>query len=546
MQPWINEEIAAAKKDCRKCEKLWRNNKSTVRRSEYRESCERVKHLIRKAKEEYFIKKIDECQGDQKKLFQIVDKLLGRNKSTSLPHFTDSKIMARIFNEFFVTKISDIRCLLSTWESSATVMACPPLNSLLTASKSKLQIFKPTTVSEIITVIRKSSKASCALDPIPANLLCDLLPVLAPVITHLVNAALLSDTFPSQLKSAIVMPLLKKLGSDVEVLKNYRPVSNLSFISKVIERVVASRILDHMRENNFQDPMQSAYRSGHSIETALLRVHSDIVSAIDKERGVFLILLDLSAPFDTVDHTILLSFLKDYIGIDGPALKLFETYLTNRTQCVFIKGVLSELSELAYGVPQGSVLGPIAFCIYTIPLGAILRHYKIQYYIYADDTQLYFSFDLDSHDEVLTTISTCISDIRTWMIQNKLKINDDKTEFLLITSSRANFTENVHLNIGKETISPTNSCRSLGVMLDSHFTMDTQINSLCRATHFHLCNIAAIRDHLTTAAAEQLIHSLVSSRLDYCNSLLYGVPQYKINYLQRVQNIAARIVTRCS
>ena len=153
--------------------------------------------------------------------------------------------MARIFNEFFVTKISDIRCLLSTWEPSATVMACPPLNSLLTASKSKLQIFKPTTVSEIITVIHKSSKASCALDPIPANLLCDLLPVLAPVITHLVNAALSSGTFTSQLKSAIVMPLLKKLGSNVEVLKNYRPVSNLSFISKVIERVVASRILDH-------------------------------------------------------------------------------------------------------------------------------------------------------------------------------------------------------------------------------------------------------------------------------------------------------------
>ena len=130
-------------------------------------------------------------------------------------------------------------------------------------------------------MIRKSSKASCALDPIPVNLL----PVLAPVIAHLVNAALSSGTFPSQLKSAIVMPLLKKLGSDVEVLKNNCPVSNLSFISKVIERVVASPILDHMRENNLLDPMQSAYRSGHSTETALLRVHSDIVSAIDKGRG---------------------------------------------------------------------------------------------------------------------------------------------------------------------------------------------------------------------------------------------------------------------
>ena len=131
------------------------------------------------------------------------------------------------------------------------------------------------------------------------------------------------------------------------------------------------------------------------------------------------------------------------------------------------------------------------------------------------------------------------------MIRNKLKINDDKTEFLVITSSRAKFTENIHLSIGEENISSSNSCKSLGVMLDSHFSMDTQINSLCKATYFHLHNISAIRNHLSSTATEQLIHSLVSSRLDYCNSLLYSVPQYKIKYLQRVQNVTARIVTRC-
>ena len=401
-QPWINEEIAAAKKDRRECEKLWRNNKSTVRRSEYRESCERVKHLIRKAKEEYFIKKIDECQGDQKKLFQIVDKLLGRNKSTSLPHFTDSKIMARIFNEFFVTKISDIRCLLSTWESSATVMACPPLNSLLTASKSKLQIFKPTTVSEIITVIRKSSKASCALDPIPANLLCDLLPVLAPVITHLVNAALSSGIFPSQLKSAIVMPLLKKLGSDVEVLKNYRPVSNLSFISKVIERVVASRILDHMRENNLLDPMQSSYRSGHSTETALLRVHSDIVSAIDKGRGVFLILLDLSAALTQwTTRSFFHSLNIILVLMVQLSNSLKHTLQTELSACPSKVSCLNLVNWLTAYLRDSSLV-QLLFAstpFHLVPFFDIIR-FSIIYY--AHDTQLYFSFDLDSHDEVLT------------------------------------------------------------------------------------------------------------------------------------------------
>ena len=131
------------------------------------------------------------------------------------------------------------------------------------------------------------------------------------------------------------------------------------------------------------------------------------------------------------------------------------------------------------------------------------------------------------------------------MIKNKLKINDDKTEFLLSTSSRSKFVGNVHLSIGNENISPATSCKSLGVMFDNHFTMDTQIKSLCKPTHFHLRNIAAIRDDLTLSGTEQLIHSLMTLRLDYYNSLLYRIPKYKINYLQRVQNIAARVVMRC-
>ena len=160
------------------------------------------------------------------------------------------------------------------------------------------------------------------------------------------------------------------------------------------------------------DPMQSAYRKGHGTETALLRVHNDIVSAVDRGNGVCLIMLDLSAAFDTVDHTILLTFLEEYIGLKGSPLSIFESYLTNRTQCVSIKGVLSELSELMYGVPQGSVLGLLAFCIYTIPLGAILRYYDIEYHMYADDTQLYCSFNVKTIKGVVCSISNCISDIR--------------------------------------------------------------------------------------------------------------------------------------
>ena len=266
--------------------------------------------------------------------------------------------------------------------------------------------------------------------------------------------------------------------------------------------------------------------------------------AIDRGCGVFLVLLDLSAAFDTVDHTILMDFLKRYIGIDGIAFNLLQSYLLERTQCVSIEGVLSEVSELLFGVPQGSVLGPIEFCIYTIPLGAIMRHYNIQYHIYADDTQLYCYFDLKSPFEALNDIRKCITDIRSWMIANKLKINDDKTEFIIIKSPRSNFSENIHLSIGQEKISPSSNCKSLGVMFDEHLMMDTFINHTCRSAHYHLRNISAVRDLITSDGAATLVHSLVSSKLDYCNSLLYNVPKYKTNNLQRILNIAARIVTK--
>lgn len=452
--------------------------------------------------------------------------------------------MAKIFNNFFLEKISTIRTKLSELGATTNDLKCPPLESLLHRPSTTLESFQLSTESEIVSVIKNASKATCLLDPIPTGLVHRLIPVLAPFITDIVNASLSSGKFPTDLKSAIVCPLLKKPSLDSEVLKNYRPVSNLSFISKIIEKVVASRLLEHMKKNCLLDPLQSAYREGHSTETALLKVHNDIVTAIDKGSGVFLVLLDLSAAFDTVDHTILLSFMKDFIGLDGLALQLMESYLSERTQCININGVFSELGKLLYGVPQGSVLGPIAFCIYTIPIGYIMKYYNINYHIYADDTQLYCSFDINSPTEVIQKINTCLADIRSWMIKNKLKINDDKTEFLTITSSRASLTSDVRLCIGQEEVLPSLSCKSLGVMFDNNAKMDAFVRSTCQSAHYHLRNIRAIRDLIPSTAAAQLVHALVSSRLDYCNSLLYGVPNYITANLQRVQNVAARIVTK--
>ena len=249
---------------------------------------------------------------------------------------------------------------------------------------------------------------------------------IVPILQHIVKLCFTTGDFLISCKSSIVIPLIKKPGLDREMLKKYTPVSNLSFLSKVIEKVISIRILGHILNNNIVDSFQSAYRAGHSCETALLRMSNDIVTTVGKGNGSFLVLLDLSAAFDMIDHNNLFYILEKYVGIGGSALRLIRSYFSDRTQRVHIDGIMSDFVSLLCVVPQGSVLGPIKLCLYLLPLGAILRHHNIGYHIYADDTQLYISFKCKEPLESLTKLNMCISDIRVWRIKNKLKIKDFK------------------------------------------------------------------------------------------------------------------------
>ena len=182
--------------------------------------------------------------------------------------------------------------------------------------------------------------------------------------------------------------------------------------------------------------IKSAYMCGHSTETALLRVYSDIVTMVGKRNGSYLVLLDLSAAFETIDHDTLFVILHKYIGITGSVVQLLESYFSDRSQRVFIDDVMSGVANIVCGVPQGSVLGPLKLCLYLLLLGAILKYHGIGYHIYADDTQLYISFKCNNPLASFPKLNNCISDIRVWMIKNKLKINDSKTEFIVLDLHR--------------------------------------------------------------------------------------------------------------
>ena len=243
----------------------------------------------------------------------------------------------------------------------------------------------------------------------------------------MMNQSLSTGTVPPCLKHAIIRPLLKKKHLDHENLKNYRPVSNLPFMSKLLEKIVAERLLQHMETNDLNEKMQSAYKKLHSTETALIRVQNDILTSLDNKCGVILVLLDLSAAFDTIDHETLFHQLQHRLGITGTALQWFVSYLSGRTQSVSVENASSKPSPLQFGVPQGSVLGPLLYTIYTLPLGDILRRSNISYHLYADDTQLYLSFNFhepSSQTACLEQIQQGVTDVKEWMLKNKLKLND--------------------------------------------------------------------------------------------------------------------------
>ena len=230
---------------------------------------------------------------------------------------------------------------------------------------------------EVEKLIKRSPSSSCQQDPIPTWLIKEHVRAFVPFITKLANRSFtLAVFFPENLKHATIRPLLKKPKLDKERLKSYRPVANLKFIGKVVERAAAARILRCVADQSLQDPFQSAYRKNHSVETAVLRVSNDVLRAMDRGMLTGLVVLDLSSAFDTVDHRVLLQRLQE-VGIGGSALSWCQSYLDGRTQAVRIgENDFSDPVSLNCSVPQGSVLGPQLFSLYILPICDIINRHN--------------------------------------------------------------------------------------------------------------------------------------------------------------------------
>ena len=409
--------------------------------------------LMNQARMEYYTNFIEENSVDQRRLFRAAKSLVSQPSGIDFPAKMDPLTLANEFGGYFIQKIVNIRNRLAS-------MDCANGNSQVETSDPEVSLasFNQVSAETVQNLILNAPKKSCSLDPMPTKLVAQCIDELLPVITTMVNPnpnlSLQSGYFPKAWKEARVSPILKKNGLDMS-FKNFRPVSNLSFISKLTERAVAMQIQSHKAAHSLYPPLQSAYRKYQRTETALLKVKNDILMSMNRQHVTLLVLLDLSAAFNTVDHSIMITRLQSKIGMSVCPLSWFRSYLSHRSQRVSVNGALSHKFDLHCGVPQGSC------------------------------------------DQI---------------------------------------------TVGDFNVKPVPFARNLRAWLDHKLTMSTHITQTCSSASYHLHNIRQIRKYLSWDSTENLIHAFITGRVDYCNSLLYGLPERQLNKLQRVQNAAARVI----
>ena len=536
--PWLDDEYRANRATRRRLERAWKKSRLAVDKNAYVTQRKLCGKMCVDKRSTYYKSLIASKKGDQRALYSIVNRLFDKNKSSvTLPEHSNASELANRFNNFYTDKVSKLRSKITPVDHT------PRINNNF--SGTVLNSFRPTTESELREILKKSGIKTSFHDKLPANILKQVIEELLPHLCAIINKSLLTGSCDGMKESTIV-PLLKKAGLDPEILKNYRPVADLVFLSKLSERVVEKQMSEHMSMNNLHSKHQHGYKIYHSTETLIVCIVNDILIAFDNQNGVILLLIDLSAAFDTVDIGKLVHILESEIGIQGLALKWLESFLRGRKQRVLIGQSLSDSHEVQFGVPQGSVLGPILFNIYIRSLFDVIKVCGFSTSGYADDNNAHQSFALHfQYDLVNVQLPNLMSQIKHWMDEHFLKINPDKTEIIafLPENMRSKPTINGAFLEG-ECIRFSNVVKNLGFNLDRFLDMDYHVNLTVSLCYKLLSDVARVRHLLSDSDTESLVHSIVSSRLDYCNSVLFGINKCLVQKYQNVQNYAARIISK--
>uniref|UniRef100_A0A2A4KAV4 Reverse transcriptase domain-containing protein n=1 Tax=Heliothis virescens TaxID=7102 RepID=A0A2A4KAV4_HELVI len=401
----------------------------------------------------------------------------------------------------------------------------------------------PVSTDQVLRYFGQLKSNAGGYDGITLDMITLTFPHTIEVITDIVNKSIVSATFPDIWKIASVRPL-PKITNPTE-LKDLRPISILPCLSKIAEKAICQQLSRYLEENNILPELQSGFRKRRGTSTALLDVTDNILSAQDKGMCTLLVLLDFSRAFDCINIELLLCKLK-YYGFDDNAIKWFQSYLYNRQQRVEVRlsngsTLTSSLTPINRGVPQGSILGPLIFILYCADIINSLK--RCRYHIYADDVQVYISFDPREHVNALRDLNEDLNRIAGWAEVNGLVLNPTKTKYMLFgTKSQISaLPSTIHVVLMGELVERVTEARNLGLTMDAELRYEAHVAKSVRTCFYRLRILYKIRPYLSEELRVRLVESLVLSNLNYADTV-YG-PRLLARterLIQRVQNACAR------
>ena len=515
--------------------------------------------------------KLESCEesGDYGKLWKNILGWLNWSSASSPTKLSQNGVMetspsrmAELQNEFYINKVKSIRQNMPAQKKD-------PLDTLRKRMQGRTQTFTPAPVTpdqiEKIISSLKNSKAS-GVDMVDTYILKLIKSDIVPAVCHIVNLSIQTNRFPTKWKIAKVIPLYKGKGCKFDP-KSYRPVAILPILSKILERAMFTQVLSNMDSNKFFNPSHHAYRSFHSTTTAMLQMYDTWLDAVEDGNLAGVCMVDMSAAFDVVDTEILLEKLKLY-GFDQNTIQWTWSYLTHRSQGVYIEGAMSRLLPLEAGVPQGSILGPIYYTIFTNELPQVVHEHDCPLHddqaasiftiqceecgglcCYADDsTYTVMGQDPVALSEKLTRKYKVMADFLT---DNKLKVNDEKTHLLVLTSrQKRRFvdTNSVVIETPTAAISPSTVEQLLGAQVHQDLRWVEHIldsdNSLVKALNLRLGALKKVSSIASFKTRKTIANGIFMSKLIYLMPLWSGCEDYLVNSLQVVQNKAARTVAK--
>ena len=537
---WYDRELALLSRKKDRLYKIYVQKKTPKTKEKYHKLRNFYFHMVTQKKKEHMQSQFQKYQNNIRKTWQLMKNLLGkaRNKfnSTSINYngvlINKPVEIANSFNDHFSTIANKLIDKLPSSPNKFTDYLPPPNSSSMFMSL--------TNIIEIQRLINQlKPKLSAGIDLIPPIVLRHLPENVLHALTYIFNQSLCQGKFISIFKQAKIILVFKK-GNPKNVL-NYRPISLLSSLSKILEKIVYSRLHSFVNMNNSLSSQQFGFRHKHSTTHATTLLISNIVDAFEKKQLVLGIFLDISKAFDTIDHNILLHKLNNY-GVRGVSLNWFKSYLSDRSQIVEYDGVSSSNQiNIFCSVPQGSILAPLLFIIYVNDFTNCLQ--SSSNISFADDTNV---FIVDNNLQALYEKGNSeLENIDNWMVANKLSININKTNYILFQTPKSQASKvvsNLQLRLRNNVVEKVSSARFLGVIINENLSWKIHIDMIKHKMRAGLGAVMRIRSILSPKAMLSLYHSLLLSHVRYCITNWCFGNESKVQELQRICNKFIRLV----